>query len=46
VPAAGGWKDGLGLACDYDLKLPIVDRIEPDNIIHLAKILVIQHWNR
>ena len=40
VAAAGGWRDGLGLACDYDLKLRIVDCVKPDNIIHLAKILV------
>jgi O-antigen biosynthesis protein len=40
VAAVGGWRQGRGLACDYDLKLRIIDRIEPDKIIHLAKILV------
>ena len=40
VAAAGGWQDGLEEAGDYDLKLRIVDRIEPAKIIHLAQVLV------
>jgi O-antigen biosynthesis protein len=40
VTAAGGWKSEFGAAADYDLKASIVDRVDPAQIVHLAKILV------
>jgi O-antigen biosynthesis protein len=39
VLANGGWRSDLAGAHDHDLKLRIIDRIEPNKIIHLAKIL-------
>jgi GT2 family glycosyltransferase len=39
VLAAGGWRLGDAQVLDYDLRMRVVDRIEPDKIIHLAKIL-------
>jgi O-antigen biosynthesis protein len=39
VLAIDGWKSDLAEARDHDLKLRIVDSIEPNKILHLAKIL-------
>ena len=40
VLALEGWRSGLGNAIDHDLKLRLADRVEPQTIVHLAKVLV------
>ena len=40
VLAVGGWRSNLAEAVTYDLKLRIIDCIEPDKIVHLAKVLL------
>jgi GT2 family glycosyltransferase len=40
VLAVGGWRSNLAEANTYDLKLRVIGRIEPDKIVHLAKVLV------
>ena len=39
VLALEGWRSGLGNAIDHDLKLRLADRVEPQTIVHLAKVL-------
>jgi O-antigen biosynthesis protein len=40
VIAAGGWQAALWGAHEHDLKLRIVDCVEPRDVVHIAKILM------
>jgi hypothetical protein len=40
VDAVGGWRSDLEAASQYDLRMRVIDRVQPTNIVHLAKILV------
>ncbi len=42
VRAAGGWRLGYEGSQDYDLNLRILERIPPESVIHIPKILY--HW--
>lgn len=42
VRAVGGWREGYEGSQDYDLILRILDKINPENICHIPKILY--HW--
>ena len=40
VDAVGGWRSDLEPVSQYDLRMRVIDRVQPTNIVHLAKILV------
>jgi GT2 family glycosyltransferase len=40
VQQMGGWKGSVAKTADYDLKARVVDAIESDRIVHLAKVLI------
>lgn len=42
IRAVGGWRKGFEGSQDYDLNLRIIERIAPDTIRHIPKVLY--HW--
>lgn len=42
IRAAGGWREGFEGSQDYDLNLRILERIGPEAVVHIPKILY--HW--
>jgi GT2 family glycosyltransferase len=42
VRAAGGWRKGFEGSQDYDLNLRILERIDPQRVRHIPKVLY--HW--
>lgn len=42
VRAVGGWRAGFEGAQDYDLNLRVIERIDPQTIRHIPKVLY--HW--
>ncbi|MEI2298687.1 glycosyltransferase [Ensifer sp. MJa1] len=42
IRQVGGWRRGFEGSQDYDLNLRIVETIDPNNIIHIPKVLY--HW--
>jgi len=44
VENIGGFREGLEGAQDYDLALRFIETIEPENIVHIPRVLY--HWRR
>ena len=44
VENIGGFREGLEGAQDYDLALQFIETIEPENIVHVPRVLY--HWRR